>query len=402
MKYKYKARSKEGSVESGVIEASSKEAAVDILSKYNIFATSLVEVKQGIFSGKNISFFNKVSKKDLAIFSRQLAVLLESRVPVVQSLASLSEQTKKQFFKEKIIKISQLVDEGNSLSEAFSAFPEVFNVFFINLMKSGEASGKISESLDYLARHLEREADINSQIKSAMIYPVFVISVLVVVMGIVMVVVMPKLIELVKQSPAKPPFFTVLMLNFYAFLSIYWWVFILILFGLIGFIFYYLKTKNGKKQYDFLSLRIPLIGEFFQKTYLVKFAENLSTLISAGLSIVTALKITKDTIENITYKEIIAETEKSVLEGEKISSALKKYPKYVSSFVVQMIQVGEDTGKLDKNLLEIVNFYQKEIKRDVDTFTALLEPVLIIFLGICVAFLAVSVLSPLYSTLGGM
>ena len=331
-----------------------------------------------------------------------MAVLLESRVPVVQSLASLSEQTKKQFFKEKIIKISQLVDEGNSLSEAFSAFPEVFNVFFINLMKSGEASGKISESLDYLSRHLEREADINSQIKSAMIYPVFVISVLVVVMGIVMVVVMPKLIELVKQSPAKPPFFTVLMLNFYAFLSIYWWVFILILFGLIGFIFYYLKTKNGKKQYDFLSLRIPLIGEFFQKTYLVKFAENLSTLISAGLSIVTALKITKDTIENITYKEIIAETEKSVLEGEKISSALKKYPKYVSSFVVQMIQVGEDTGKLDKNLLEIVNFYQKEIKRDVDTFTALLEPVLIIFLGICVAFLAVSVLSPLYSTLGGM
>jgi type IV pilus assembly protein PilC len=402
MKYKYKARSKEGVVESGVIEASSKEAAVDILSKYNIFATSLVEVRQGIFSGGNISFFNKVTKKDLAIFSRQLAVLLESRVPVVQSLASLSEQTKKQFFKEKIIKISQLVDEGNSLSEAFSTFPEVFNVFFINLMKSGEASGKISESLDYLSKHLEREADINSQIKSAMIYPVFVISVLIVVMGIVMVVVMPKLIDLVKQSSAKPPFFTVLMLNFYAFLAIYWWVLMLIFFGLIGFAFYYLKTKNGKKQYDFFSLRIPLIGEFFQKTYLVKFAENLSTLISAGLSIVVALKITKDTIENLTYKEIISETEKSVLEGEKISSALKKYPQFVSSFVVQMIQVGEDTGKLDRNLLEIVNFYQKEIKRDVDTFTALLEPVLIIFLGICVAFLAISVLSPLYSTLGNM
>ena len=145
---------------------------------------------------------------------------------------------------------------------------------------------------------------------------------------------------------------------------------------------------------------MPFIGEFFQKTYLVRFAENLSTLISAGLPITTALKITKDTIENFTYKEIISEVERNVLNGEKISSTFKKYPKFVSPFVVQMIQVGEDTGKLDKNLMEIVNFYQKEIKRDVDTFTALLEPILIIFLGICVAFLAVSVLSPLYSTLG--
>jgi type II secretory pathway component PulF len=400
MKYKYQARSKDGQIEAGMIEASSKEAAVEILSKYNIFATSLLEVKQGIFEGGSISFFNKVSKKDLAIFSRQLSVMLESRVPVVQSLQSLSEQTKKKFFKEKIIRVAQLVDEGNSLSEAFSAFPEIFSVFYINLTKSGEASGKIAETLNYLSQHLERESDINSQIKSAMIYPVFVIAVLVVVMGIVMFVVMPKLIELVKQSISEPPFFTMLMLNFYGFLMNFWWLLALIFVGLVVSGFYYLKSKDGRRNFDIYSLRIPLIGEFFQKTYLVRFAENLSTLISAGLPITTALKITKDTIENFTYKEIISEVERNVLNGEKISSTFKKYPKFVSPFVVQMIQVGEDTGKLDKNLMEIVNFYQKEIKRDVDTFTALLEPILIIFLGICVAFLAVSVLSPLYSTLG--
>ena len=400
MKYKYQARSKDGQIEAGMIEASSKEAAVEILSKYNIFATSLLEVKQGIFEGGSISFFNKVSKKDLAIFSRQLSVMLESRVPVVQSLQSLSEQTKKKFFKEKIIRVAQLVDEGNSLSEAFSAFPEIFSVFYINLTKSGEASGKIAETLNYLSQHLERESDINSQIKSAMIYPVFVIAVLVVVMGIVMFVVMPKLIELVKQSISEPPFFTMLMLNFYGFLMNFWWLLALIFVGLVVSGFYYLKSKDGRRNFDIYSLRIPLIGEFFQKTYLVRFAENLSTLISAGLPITTALKITKDTIENFTYKEIISEVERNVLNGEKISSTFKKYPKFVSPFVVQMIQVGEDTGKLDKNLMEIVSFYQKEIKRDVDTFTALLEPILIIFLGICVAFLAVSVLSPLYSTLG--
>lgn len=401
MKYIYQARDKDGKIESGTIEASSKDAAADLLSKYNIFVTSLVEEKSNFLSG-NISFLNKVSKKDLAIFSRQLAVLLDSRVPVVQSLRSLAEQTKKKFFREKIMKIAQLVDEGNPLSEAFSAYPEVFSVFYINLIKSGEASGKISETLNYLSKHLEREADINSQIKGAMIYPAFVISVLLVVVVIVIFVIMPKLIDLIKQSLTKPPFFTMLMINFYGFLTNFWWVIVLLFGGGVISVIYYFRTQNGKRNFDIYSLRVPMIGDFFQKTYLVRFAENLTTLISAGLPITQALKITKDTVENYVYKEIISQTEKGVSEGEKISSVLRKYPKFVTPFVIQMVQVGEDTGKLDKNLEEIVNFYQKEIERSIDVFMALLEPMLIIFLGVCVAILAVSVLSPLYNTLGGI
>lgn len=398
MKYKYQARSKEGKIETGTIEASSKESAVDILSKYNVFVTSLQEEK--VLFSKDLNFLNKVSKKELAIFSRQLSVMLDSGVPVVQSLRGLAEQTKKQFFKEEILKLAQLIDEGNSLSESFSAFPKTFSVFYVNLIKSGEVSGKISETLNYLSSHLERESDIDSQIKGAMIYPAFVISVLLVVMGIVMFVVMPKLIDLINESLAEPPFFTKLMLGFYGFLMNFWWIMLLIFVGFIGFSIFYFKTESGKKKYNIFSLRVPLLGSFLQKTYLVRFSENLSTLISSGISITSALKITKDTVENFIYKEIISDVEKSVAEGEKISIVFKRYPKYVSPFVVQMIQVGENTGKLDKNLMEIVTFYQKEIKRDVETFTALLEPLLIIFLGICVAFLAVSVLSPLYSTLG--
>jgi len=398
MKYKYQARSKEGKIESGIIEASSKQTAVELLSKYNVFVTSLEEEK-GLKS-INISFFNKVSQKELAVFSRQLSVMLSSRVPVVKSLSSLSEQTKKQYFKEKILKIAQLVDEGSSLSEAFSVYPDIFNAFYVSLIKSGEASGKISETLDYLSRHLEREADINAQIKNAMIYPAFVISVLAVVMIIVVIFVMPKLIDLISESLTQPPFFTRLMLSAYAMLASYWWLLIIIILSVVGSGFYYFKTEAGKKFFDIYSLKVPLLGEFFKKTYLTRFAENLSTLISSGLPITVALKITKDTIESFVYKQIIAEVEKNVAEGEKISDVFRRHPKQVSGFVVQMIQVGEDTGNLDKNLLEIVNFYEKEIKRDVELFTSLLEPILIIFLGICVAFLAVSVLSPLYSTLG--
>jgi len=172
------------------------------------------------------------------------------------------------------------------------------------------------------------------------------------------------------------------------------------LFFLVLFIIYYFTTKEGKKKYDAWSLKVPLFGQFLKKIFLVRFAESISTLVGAGLSINNALKITRDTVGNIVYKRILTETEEKVSEGEKISSILSKYPAYAPPFVVQMIQVGEETGTLDKNLMEIVNFYNKEIKRTVETFTALLEPILIVVLGLGVAFVAISVIEPLYGALG--
>jgi len=400
MKYNYQARTKEGKIETGTVEASSKDSAAALLQKYNIYVTSLKKIKAPI--SIKIKFFEKASKKDLAIFSRQMAVMLDSRVPVIQSLTSLSAQINKETFKEKILKISQMVEEGSPLSEAFSHYPDTFSVFYVNLIKSGEASGRISGALYYLSDHLEREADIESQLKSAMIYPIFVLCVLFVVLLIVMVGVMPKLVDLLKETTSTPPLFTTLVINFYNFLRGYGWILLIAFLFLIGFFIYYLRTKEGKKKFDKISLEIPFLGTILQKIFLIRFSENVSTLVSAGLSINKALKITRDTVNNNIYKNIISEVEKDVSEGEKISSVLIKYPEHVPVFVVQMIKVGEETGKLDKTLMEIVNFYQKEVKRAVDTFTALLEPILIVFLGIVVALLAVSVLSPLYGALGSI
>ncbi len=398
MKYTYQARTKEGRIETGTVEASSKDTAATLLQKYNIYVTSLKEIKSP-FSIK-IKIFEKTSKKDLAIFSRQMAVMLESRVSIIQSLTSLAVQIRKKSFQEKIIKISQMVEEGSPLSESFSIYPDTFSVFYVNLIKSGEASGKISEALYYLSDHLERESDIESQLKNAMIYPILVLCVLSVVLLIIMFVVMPKLIDLLKETTSKPPLFTVLMLNFYSFLSGYGWILLLAFLSLIGFLIYYFRTKQGKKKFDEISLKVPIFKVILQKIFLIRFAESVSTLIAAGLSINKALQITKDTITNVVYKKIISEVEDGVSEGEKISSVLMKHSEHVPVFVVQMIKVGEETGKLSKTLMEIVNFYQKEVKRAVDTFTALLEPVLIVFLGIVVALLAISVLSPLYGSLG--
>jgi type II secretory pathway component PulF len=400
MKYIYQARSKEGKAETGTVEASSREAAALLLQKNNIFVTSIKEQTPLIFRAKNITFLNRVSKKDLAIFSRQMAVMVQSRVPVTQSLKSLAVQIKNPNFKEKVLKVAQLVEEGNPLSEAFGTFPEVFNVFYISLIKTGEASGKISESLYFLSDHLEREADIQSQITGAMIYPLFVIAILLVVIPMVILFVMPKLVDLLKETVAKPPLFTQMMINFYGFLASYGWILLVGFILLVLFIIYYFTTKEGRKRYDELSLKAPILSGFLKKTFLIRFAENVSTLIGAGLSINNALKITRDTVGNSVYKKILTETEERVSQGERISSVLIKYPNYAPPFVVQMIQVGEETGTLDKNLMEIVNFYNKEVKRAVETFTALLEPVLIIFLGAAVAFLAVSVIEPLYGALG--
>ncbi len=400
MKYIYQARSSEGKIETGTVEASSKEAAAVLLQKYGVFVTSLKEESPRLAQVKTIEFFNKVSQKDLAIFSRQLAVMVQSRVPVVQSLKSLAIQTKNPNFKEKILKVAQLVEEGTPLSGACASFPRVFSVFYVNLIKTGEASGKISESLYYLSEHLEREHDIMSQIRSALVYPAFVICVLVVVMAIVMFGVMPRIIDLLKETTSNPPPFTMLMIGFYTFMMHFGWVLGLAFFVMVVFIIFYFTTKEGKKRFDKFVLKIPFLGNFFKKIFLIRFAENISTLIGAGLSINNALKITKNTVENFVYQQILSETEERVSEGERISAVLVKYPDYAPPFVVQMIQVGEETGKLDKNLMEIVNFYQKEVKRAVDMFTAMLEPILIIFLGAAVALLAVSVLQPLYGALG--
>ena len=233
-----------------------------------------------------------------------------------------------------------------------------------------------------------------------MVYPMFTVSVLFIVVNIIIIFLLPKIEELIRESSANPPPSTVFMLNFYTFLGDFWWMMMLLLALLAASLFFYAKTESGKKMYDQVSLKVPFLGDILRKVFLTRFCGNISTLMSAGISINMALKITGDTVNNSVYKEIIGKIEKGVSEGEKISSVLVNHQDYFPSFVIQMIKVGEETGKLDKTLLEVVGFYQKEIKRAIDLFLSLLEPMLIIFLGLVVGVLAISVFAPLFSTLG--
>jgi type IV pilus assembly protein PilC len=402
VKYLYKARNREGKLETGTIAAYSKEAAANLLQKYNVF---VIEVSEQRESRSWKSFFtlqSPVSRKELAIFFRQLAVMMESRVAVVQSLNSLASQAHKKHFQEALFDVGRLVEGGLPLSEAMGNHPDIFRDFYVHLIKSGEVSGNIVGTLKYIADHLERENDIIVQIRQAVVYPVFVMSVLVVVLGIVMFEVIPRIADLLKESQSPPPFFTSVMLFFYEVLAHYWVPIMMSVFLVIAITMYYSRTNGGRKYINGVAFKVPIIREIFKKVFLVRFCSNISTLLVAGVSISSALSIAKSTTENVVYQEVITDIERKVTQGEKLSLALAGHSNYFPPFVLQMVSVGEETGKLDMVLMEIVRFYQKEIKATIDLFSTLIEPMMIIFLGIIVAMLAVSVLSPLYGALGSI
>ena len=400
MKFNYQARTKEGEVQMGTIEAPNREVAASLLQKQGFYLTFLEEAEKKPFYARKIKLFEKVSRKDIVIFSRQLSILFKSQVPLLESLRTLARQAKDPF-KEKIVKISEEIEGGSSLSNALALYPEIFSTLYVSMVKSGEVSGKLSEVLTYLADHLERDYELNSKLKGAMIYPIFILGVLFLV-GLVMIYyVLPQLTGILKEIGGNLPLLTKVIIAFSDFLRTKGYLIFIPLILVILYIQRYIKTKEGKKVFDEISLKVPVLGSFLKMTSLARFAGNLSTLISGGLPIVKALEVTEGVVGNTLYKEMIFETMEAVRRGETISSVLGKYPEIVPPLVTQMAIVGERTGQLDNALENIVDFYQKEVERGVDRLISLIEPILLIFLGSIVGIFVSAILLPIYN-IGGM
>ncbi len=397
MKFYYQARTTTGEVQSGTIEASNREAAFDILKARGVYITALEEVVTPIYARK-IKIFERVKNKDIVAFSRQLAIMFKSRVPLVETFETLAKQIKNAAFKEKILKISEELEGGTSLSSALSLYPKLFSSFYVNMVKSGEASGKLTEVFLYLANYLEREYKFRSKIKGAMIYPAFVIFVFFVVTAVIVTSVIPQLTSVLKESGQQLPLVTRVVMGFSEWAKKWGWLLLIFLVLLVIFIYNYIKrTETGKIFFDSFILKIPLLGSFLKKLYLSRIALNLSTLISGGLPIIQALEITGDIVGNGVYKNIILEARDGVKRGETISLILEQNPKEVSPLFYQMVVVGEKTGTLDSSLNNVVDFYQEDVDRTLDEFIRILEPLLIICLGGVVGGLVASVLMPIYS-----
>ena len=400
MKFNYQARDQKGEVQSGQVEASSREAAVTLLQRHGLYITFLEEVAAPPFYAQIIKILERTSQKDIVLFSRQLAIMFKSRVPLVESLEVLAVQARNLDLKEKIFKISEEIEGGTTLSGALSKYPKIFSPFYIAMVRTGEASGKLSEALSYLAEHLERGYHLASKLKGAMIYPAMVLFVAIIVLALMMFYIIPQLTEVLLASGGELPAITKIVISLSAFLRKWGLLLILVLLILVIFAIRYSRSQEGKKFFDQISLRFPITSELVRMICLSRFAENLSTLISGGLPIARALEISGDIVGNTVYKEIIFQTRDGVRKGEPISSTLARFPEIFPPVFTQMTAVGEKTGTLDKTLLEIVSFYQKETDRTIDNLLSILEPALIIFLGLVVGGLMASVLLPLYRVAG--
>jgi type IV pilus assembly protein PilC len=396
MKFNYQARDKDGTVQAGNVEASSRDAALSLLQSSKLFVTFLEEAKGVPFYAKKIQIFGKTGKKDIVNFSRQLSLMFQSKIPLVEALHALSDQNKSVDFKEKILLLADTVEGGSPFSQALSRYPKLFSPFYVSMVKSGEASGTLSESLDYLAEHLEREYHLFAKIKGALTYPAMILIVVIGVLAMMMFFVIPNIARVLLESEQELPTITKVVIGLSNFSRSWGWIWLLIIPVVVFFFLRFLKTPEGKSSWDKFLLRVPLVGPFLRMIYVSRFAENLSTLVAGGIPIVQALDITAEIVGNSTYQAIVLQLKEEVRKGGKISQCLALYPKEFPAMLTQMIDVGERTGTLDKSLMGAVGFYQKEIERSTDSLLSILEPLLIVFLAVIVAGIMAAVLLPMY------
>jgi len=296
------------------------------------------------------------------------------------------------------MEVSSDVEGGAVLSKALSRHSKVFSNFFVNMVKAGEASGGMESSLNYLADYLEKQQDLNSKIRSALTYPAFIVGAFFVIAVLMMVLVVPKLIGFVKESGQDLPWMTKIVMWLSEFLVNWWWLLLLFLLGVIFYFFYALKQSTAaRQQWDTIKLRLPLFGkQIFQKICVTRIADNLSTLIQGGLSIMQALQVTGEVVGNSVYQKIIEEAKDDVRAGNTLSSSFAKH-KEIPGMVTQMIATGEQTGSMDIILKKLGQFYNKEIDATVGTISQLIEPIMILLIGGAVAVLVSAILMPIYN-----
>lgn len=380
----------------GLIRAPSVEVAADILSGRGFTILSLKE-KRNIIRATPVPFLgHKISIKDLVIFSRQLSILVSANIPLVQSLKILLKQVGTKKFKVIVSEIIDDVEGGGKLSDAFAKHPNAFDDFYVNIIRSGETSGKLDEVLLYLADQMEKDYDLVSRIRGAMIYPVIIVLGLVTVAILMMVFVVPNITKILRESGAELPFATNLLIATSEFMVRFWWVLLLGVFAVIIAFRSFLMTSKGRYIWDFFRIKMPIFGPLYQKIAVVRFSRSLFTLISGGVTLTRGFKIVADVVGNAVYKQIILETVKEVEGGNPIATVFVKSP-HIPLMVSQMLNVGEKTGKLDVILEKISAFYSREIDNTLRNLVTLIEPIVMVVMGVGVALMIAAVIMPMYN-----
>ena len=399
MKYLYTAKDATGKTLKGEIEAQTKDAAIETISRNNLFPIEVKEFgsdKPGSALDMKINLPSRISLKDVAMFSRQLSIMIDSNVPPAEAIEALGDQTKNHSFKEKIYAVAKDVREGTLISKALGKYPSVFSVFYVNMVRSGEASGSLPNILTKIADHLESEYEIRQKTIGAMTYPAVIVVIFVLIFIVIMVFVIPGLVSVLEGTGQELPFATKLVIATSDFFVEFWYVVLMIIAAIIGAIIYIPKTEQGKDFTDRLLLKMPILGGFFKNLSMTRFAENFSTLIAAGVPINEALEIVSTLIGNNVYRDLAIDVKTRVVRGETITNGLNKYPEYISPLFIQMVSVGEQTGRIDSSLMNVVKFYKREADVFINSLSSIIEPVMIIGLALMVGFLVAAVMLPIY------
>jgi len=400
MKFNYIARNSAAEVETGQISASSQAEAIENLHGRNLVVLSCRPVISMPFWLKDIKI-KSVKQKELVVFSRQLSALFSAKVPLVTALRALARQQQNYYFKEIIFEIANDVEAGFILSKSLSKHPKEFSAFYINLVKSGEVSGNLESVLIYLADHLEKQYYLATRVRNAMIYPAFVFLGFLVVAVLMLILVIPNLTSILEETGQQLPLTTRMIIGLSNLLASWGWLIFLVLAGAGIFAWRYVKTPQGRRILDVIKLKMPLFGDIFRKVYIARFTENFSTLLHGGVPVLQALQVAGDVVGNVVFSEIILEAKEGVRVGNTISSVLESSSE-IPPMVSQMIATGEKIGQLEFVLEKVATFYKQEVDDVVNAISVLIEPILIVVLGIGVAILLVAILMPIYNLAGVM
>src|SRR3989339_51012 len=400
MLYRYKAIDQLNEEEKqGNIEAATVDIAISALQRRKLIIVSIVPADQVSFWERAMTSGPRVSYRDVVILSRQIATLFKAQVSALRVFQLLALEAENTTLRRRLEEVAEDIQGGMSLSNALGKHPDVFSDFYVNMVRAGEESGNLSNTFNYLADYLDRSYELISKTRNALIYPAFVVVVFIVVMILMLVVVVPKLSALILDTGKELPFYTKIVIGLSNFFIHYGLLFLVVLVTAIFLLWRYAHTEKGKKYLAHLSLSVPYIGDLYKKLYLARIADNLNTMLSSGIAMVRAMEISASTVGNEVYRSALMQAAQDIRGGVALSAAMAKHD-VIPGIMVQMIKVGEETGEVGSILETLAKFYKREVDTAVDTLISLIEPAMIILLGLGVGGLLTSILMPIYDIAG--
>lgn len=399
--YEYTAFDQQGRKRKGILDAGSVAAARQKLRETQIFPIEITEPVTDRKDGSNHqrllgSVFKKVGLREVSVMTRQLSTLLGAGLPLVPSLTTLVSQTTHPQLKKTLAQIKEEVNEGNNLTVSMSHFPQIFPPFYISMVRAGEASGTLNLVLERLAEFNERQQELKTRIRAALVYPMLMFLIGSLVLFFLVTFVVPNITNIFKEMNQALPAITILLIAVSGFLKSYWWIVAFVILFIVAFVRYaFTKTERGQYLWDRIKLTAPMFGTVHQKMAVARFSRTLGTLLQSGVPLLTALEIVRNVVDNRLIADVLQTASREVEEGQGLSKSLAKNGLF-PPIVIEMISVGEHSGNLEPMLYRVADSFEKEVGASVIMMTSLLEPAMILFMGLVVGFIVVSVLLPIF------